>query len=420
MQNSYSIRIWLDTRRKKANGKYPVKLRVFTSDPRKQKLYPIKDHEYSKTEFKEMWELEMGKYETKRDQLVSVEQKAKKVARKIDGFSFDLFEKKFLRKGSSKRINTHYDEVINNMQNRGSFGTMDTYRHSRASFQKFIEHSQEYNVRFEDLGFGDVNRAFLDAYERFMTNDGKKINTISIYTRCLRTIYNKAIREKDLKRSLYPFGKQNQGKYEIPSETNTKKALKNSELKALFEAKAQGPEQEKAKDFWFLSYNCNGMNIKDLAYLRNKDLGSEKFEFKRAKTKNTKKKGQRSITVPRNDYINKMFEKYSNTSDLPDVFVFDIISEKMTDIEKHRKIKSFTRFVNQHMKNLCASIGLDINISSYWARHSWATFVVRNKGASLEFAQEGLGHNNIKTTQDYFGGFEDETKKEIANALMNF
>ncbi len=40
MTQEYSISIYLDTRRAKSNGKYPVKLRVFTPNPRKQKLYP--------------------------------------------------------------------------------------------------------------------------------------------------------------------------------------------------------------------------------------------------------------------------------------------------------------------------------------------------------------------------------------------
>jgi integrase/recombinase XerD len=42
------------------------------------------------------------------------------------------------------------------------------------------------------------------------------------------------------------------------------------------------------------------------------------------------------------------------------------------------------------------------------ARHSFATTAILN-GQSMVFAQEALGHSNIKTTQIYFAGFEDET-----------
>ena len=38
----------------------------------------------------------------------------------------------------------------------------------------------------------------------------------------------------------------------------------------------------------------------------------------------------------------------------------------------------------------------------------------------MEFIQESLGHKNIKTTQNYFAGFENDAKKEIAESLLNF
>ncbi len=38
----------------------------------------------------------------------------------------------------------------------------------------------------------------------------------------------------------------------------------------------------------------------------------------------------------------------------------------------------------------------------------------------MEFIRESLGHSNLKTTQNYFAGFDDNTKKEFSNELMNF
>jgi site-specific recombinase XerD len=64
-------------------------------------------------------------------------------------------------------------------------------------------------------------------------------------------------------------------------------------------------------------------------------------------------------------------------------------------------------------------IGLLENISYYWVRHSYATNAVR-QGASMEYMQESLGHSDTKITQNYFAGFEEKAKKEIANKLMDF
>jgi hypothetical protein len=34
--------------------------------------------------------------------------------------------------------------------------------------------------------------------------------------------------------------------------------------------------------------------------------------------------------------------------------------------------------------------------------------------------REALGHTDLKTTQSYFAGFTDETKKDFAQTLFNF
>ena len=96
-----------------------------------------------------------------------------------------------------------------------------------------------------------------------------------------------------------------------------------------------------------------------------------------------------------------------------------IIKQSDDEIKKHAKIKNFTRFINQNLKKLAEREGLPNGISTYWARHSFATNMVRS-GASMEFVMEALSHNNLKTTKNYFAGFEDETKKELINKLMDF
>lgn len=90
-----------------------------------------------------------------------------------------------------------------------------------------------------------------------------------------------------------------------------------------------------------------------------------------------------------------------------------------SEILKFKKIKNFTRFVNQNLKILAKNNGITDEISSYWARHSFATNLIRS-GKSMEIIGEAFGHSDKKTTQNYFAGFDNETKKEISNDLMNF
>ncbi|MDD4156439.1 MAG: tyrosine-type recombinase/integrase [Candidatus Cloacimonetes bacterium] len=81
-------------------------------------------------------------------------------------------------------------------------------------------------------------------------------------------------------------------------------------------------------------------------------------------------------------------------------------------------MKNFIRLINQHFTNFANNNGISDTISTYWARHSFATNAIRS-GASMEFVSEALSHSNLKTTQNYFAGFADEAKKDISNKLMD-
>ena len=139
-------------------------------------------------------------------------------------------------------------------------------------------------------------------YEHFMVEESGKSNaTVGIYLRSLRAIFNQAVEENEIEKEYYPFGKR---KYQIPATKNTKKALTKEQLSVLFNSKPKLPQQKKAKDFWFFSYACNGMNMKDIALLKYKDIQDGKIEFYRAKTKLTSKANLKPITVYLNDFSN--------------------------------------------------------------------------------------------------------------------
>lgn len=70
------------------------------------------------------------------------------------------------------------------------------------------------------------------------------------------------------------------------------------------------------------------------------------------------------------------------------------------------------------MKSLVNQLNLSIKLGTMVARHSFTTQVTRTMG--LEFAQEALGHTTLVATQNYWKGFEKETKKEMAIKLMDF
>ncbi len=413
----YLTSIVLDTRRPKGNGLYPVKLRVYSTQLQVKKMYATK-YDLSENDFESIWLTVKPRNEHKetRNELRAIELRANEVCKKLQPFSFDEFEKRFLQKaGDNTNIVYHYTELISKLKANNSHSTASNYHLSLKSFKDFIKHNK--GIEPTKINFFDITKDWLQDYENYMINDlDLSRTTVSMYVRTLRTVFNNAIKLKDIDADYYPFGKD---KYQPPTVKSVKKALSKADLKKLFDAKPLTPEQEKAKDFWFFSYACNGMNIKDIALLKHSDLKGDTIVFYRAKTIHTAKTDLRPVTVYLNEYSKGIINKYSIAKTETKEYLFPIISITDKGEIKHNKIKNFTKFINQNLKKLATINGITSDISTYWARHSFATNAIRS-GASMEFVMEALSHNNLKTTQGYFAGFEENDKKEFMQKLMDF
>lgn len=413
----YTTSIVLDTRRPKENGLYPVKLRVYSTQLQVKKLYATK-YDFSEKEFASIWETEKPRkeYQETINELRAIQFRANEVCKKMDPFSFIQFEKKYLRKtGDGGNVIYQYNQIINNLKSNNCLSTASNYELSLKSLEGYILHIRgKIPVK---ISFAEITPDWLQKYEDYMINHLKRSRTtVSMYVRALRTVFNTTITEKEIDSELYPFGK---GKYQPPTVRNVKKALLKGDLKKLRDAEPKTPEQAKAKDFWFFSYNSNGMNIKDIALLKYENIQDDKIIFYRAKTINTSKTDLRPVTVYLNEFSKKIIKEYGNKKTDKGEYIFSIIFDNDPEIIKHKKIKNFTKFINQNLKKLALNAGLTGEISTYWARHSFATNSIRD-GATMEFISDAFGHNNMKTTQGYFAGFEDEAKKEFMQNIMNF
>jgi site-specific recombinase XerD len=74
---------------------------------------------------------------------------------------------------------------------------------------------------------------------------------------------------------------------------------------------------------------------------------------------------------------------------------------------------------NKYMKIIAKKVGIDKPCTTYYARHSFSTVMIRS-GASVEFLKEALGHESVNTAQSYINTLPDDTKKEMAKALTAF
>jgi site-specific recombinase XerD len=412
------ISIVLDTRRAKQDGTFPVKLRVYNKDSngKKIKLYSL-DTDLSKDKFKVVWTNAneappRGANKKLNSKLIAIKERAKAEAEAMPIFDFDKFESKLFRKASDKNnVKYHFDVAIAKNIKFDKIGTAESFTYSFNSLAAFSK--IEKKVEKEKLTFNNITVDWLKEYEKFMLDKGKSYTTVAIYTRTLRVVFNNAIEADDITKDIYPFGKN---KYKIPRTKKVKKALNSQQLKTLFDAETLNDSEQQSKDFWFFSYASNGMNFKDIALLKYSDIQEDSFSYYRAKTFD-KSAEKTKITIYLTDFTKSIIENYGNKN--KDGFVFNIVSQKDTSESQYKKIKNFTRFANDNIKRIAKRNVLPSDISTYWARHSFATNSLR-KGASMEFISEALNHSDLKVTKGYFAGFENKTKKEFANSLLDF
>jgi integrase/recombinase XerD len=410
-----NITLYLDTRRAKSDGKYPVKLRVYFNTITKHYKTGI---DVSEDEFFNAYQSKKPRKEFKdlKIKLQSIESNAEKTAGDLEPFSFAKFERDLYgSKGDAWNICVYYKRYIEKLKNEERFGTASSYDLSLKSIQGFRNDKKMGNVEY--LPFNEITPDFLKQYEMWMQQTGRGITTVGIYLRPLRALFNMALQEGDITPDIYPFGKR---KYQIPSGRKVKKALSKADLKTLYNWKLpKDSAQAKARDFWFFSYQCNGMNIKDILGLQYKNIQGDIIVFTRTKTKNTTKTNLKPIIVPITDFTKQVIKKYGNPAKSKETYIFPVYFEGITEQEKFKKAGHFAKYINLNIKNLAEAAGVNTDISTYWARHSFTTNAIRS-GASMEFIQDSLGHQDMKTTMNYWGGFEESVKRDISEKIMDF
>ena len=388
------------------HGKCAIKICITYN--RERKYYPT-DISLTIADFeKTISEKPREPFKTIKLKLGEYESKAAKIIEKLPVFTFHAFDKMYIKNsGASDSVKAAFEDYINELKEQKSIGTSVAYECAKRSLDSFNE----------NLRFADVTKQLLKQYEAWMIEKENSYTTISIYVRCLRTIFNRAISAGDIDKMLYPFGK---GKYEIPTGKNIKKALTLSDIKLIYDYKAEkGSMRQFSRDCWMFMYLCNGINVKDMLLLKYKNIDPEgKFiEYERAKTKNSKNKEKIRIALKQD--AKDIIKRWGQKSTSLESFIFPQLKKGLTPERERQLIQQLTHIINDHMKEVAKAQGISQPVTTYSARHSFAT-VLKRSGASTEFISDALGHSNLNTTKNYLASFEDETLQKTTDALTAF
>lgn len=395
----------LDKRRPKKTGLFPVKIRITFN--RQQRYYNV-GVDLSEEDFERLLSHSVRKeLRPAKLKIQQFETRVRNTINSLSEFSFEDFQYAFevkKKKPSKNELFQLFEEIINDLNNESRFSTASAYQDAYSSLKKFKP----------KLKLREITVDFLRDYEAHMKAKGRSISTIGIYLRHVRATYNKAIENGLIDQKHYPFGKN---KYQIKSPRNIKKALSLEQIKAIMDYEIKpGSTQHFARDMWLFSYLCNGMNMKDVVNLKYFNLKGDTIEYDRAKTSRTIQ-NPKPIVITLLPRAIEIIEEWGNKDQSDNNYIFPVLNNDLNDEEKHTAKYFFLKTVNKYMKRIGKEVGYDKSLTTYAARHSFAT-ILKRSGAPMELISESLGHKSLKTTEAYLDSFEDKTRRKFMENLI--
>ena len=402
----------LHKKRQLNDGRYPVRLRLTYRRKRKYFSLMLNPSEviYLSEEdwIKVMGQRPKEKLKEIKFKLVEYEKLAEEIISEIEkkgrAFSFDLFESEFIALGEETSVFALFNSIIRDLESEERIGTAISYRNALNALKKFRNN--------KDLLFADLTVTFLKDFERHMRKN-LSVTSIGIYMRSLRTIYNRAIDKSIVGQNDYPFRQ-----YKIPSEGAIKRALTKQQVLNIYNYEALPHSSEWfAQNYWLLSYLCQGMNFTDIAFLKNENIYDGRINYIRRKTKRTAK-SVKLLSIKITPPVAEIIQNLRNpTSIKPGDFVFPILDGSMDAIRQKAAINQFVKITNKWLKKIADKLEINFKLTSYVARHSYAT-VLKRSGVATNIISESLGHYSEKTTQVYLDGFEKQVIDEANQHLL--
>lgn len=273
----------------------------------------------------------------------------------------------------------------------------------RLSIQQTYNSLLKFNKHL-DIPFSDMDCNWLRRYETWLRKQGKSENTIGIRFRNIRVIFNLAMDTGLVKPENYPFKKFKVSK--LHQET-AKRALNKNDILAVinYPVKEKDFYTRLAVALFTFSYFMGGINFVDMAYLTEKNIAGGRLLYSRKKT-------SKLINLPMQQMAYMVLKEYKSN----DAYLFPILSSRhKTEQQRLNRIHKVITKVNKALKSIGEELHIPIRLTTYVARHSYAT-VLKRAGVSTSIISESLGHSSEKVTQIYLDSFENS---QIDKAMEN-
>ena len=387
------------------NGNHPLMLRVTQNRKPKYVSLGINIHP-------NFWDTKKNKPKTNCPNYMAIQRlitdKIKKYTDNIVDLQIenkDFTSKSLIEKVTSstkrKTVGELFLERIEELKAANRLGYAENHDVAYKSLLKFNGHL--------DIYFSDIDVPWLKKYEAWLRSKGNVDNTIGIRFRTLRALYNLAIEQKCVKADLYPFKSYKVAKLR---KKTAKRAIKKGNVMDIInyrvDAKRDVVAQQLAIDIFAFSYFMGGINFIDIAFLTDANVIEGHLVYTRRKTKQL-------IQLPLQAKAMEIVQKYRTHTTS---YWFPIFSpEDKTEALKRKRAAKAMRSVNYYLKNIGKKLNVSTKITTYVARHSFAT-VLKRSGVNTSIISEAMGHSSEKVTQIYLDSFENDQIDEAMSNLL--
>lgn len=321
------------------------------------------------------------------------------------------------KKMGMESFTDYMERVIAMLEEEERYGTARVYYYALRSFTLFVGGGE--------IFFGALNRRALKRFESHLLVALCSWNTVSTYTRALRAVYNRAVDEEIIEGDYRLFSNVFTG---VTSEK--KRALPAEQMHRLLQPEAEENHAEsedllqsmpehvrRSKDLLTLMLLLQGIPFTDLVHLRKEDLknngnGEYLLSIRRRKTGT-----ELNITVYPEAL--ELIERYkSNQPSSP--YLLSFFDGLRNARERYKAYQLLLRKLNYGLSRLSRFCRMgDTKISSYTARHTWAT-LAKYCQIPEEIISEGLGHSSLKVTRTYLKSFEGDELAKANRMIMEY
>uniref|UniRef100_UPI00359CA660 tyrosine-type recombinase/integrase n=7 Tax=Bacteroides faecis TaxID=674529 RepID=UPI00359CA660 len=300
------------------------------------------------------------------------------------------------------RVVAFMKQVADGLQMEGNFGTAHVYR---SSLNAIIAYHGK-----GDFTFNEVTPEWIKGFEIHLRGRGCSWNTVSAYLRTFRAVYNRAV---DCRGAVYVphlFRSVYTG-----TRADRKRALDTEDIQKVFTKLPQSPavtsDIRRAQELFVLMFLLRGLPFVDLAYLRKSDLRDNVITYRRRKT-------GRPLSVTLTSEAMAILKRYMDR-DSSSPYLFPLLNSREGTKEVYHEYQLALRNFNRQLMLLGEMLGLGDKLSSYTARHTWATtayYCEIHPGV----ISEAMGHSSITVTETYLKPFQNKKIDEANKKVVDF